>query len=153
MSAVYAVCYLLLLTAALLTFTRIERGRSMLDRILALDVIVATVLGAVVVTAAAGRRPDVVPVLVVLTLVGFVGSVSIARFAAVESADEARILTRDELRQVLAEREEAQLDDAPAVHEVRDVVIAVLDVPEALERTGRKPSNNETQRRGAGDEA
>lgn len=110
-------------------------------------------LGAVVVTAAAGRRPDVVPVLVVLTLVGFVGSVSIARFAAVESADEARILTRDELRQVLAEREEAQLDDAPAVHEVRDVVIAVLDVPEALERTGRKPSNNETQRRGAGDEA
>ena len=59
---------------------RAERGPSMLDRTVALDITVTAMIAAVALYAASDRRTDVVPVLVVLSLVGFVGSVTIARF-------------------------------------------------------------------------
>lgn len=131
MNAIYVACLVLLVVAAVLALIRVERGPSMFDRIFAVDLTTAVVLGTVTIVAAITRRADLIPVLIVLALVGFVGSVSIARFAVVESADEARILSKEELRQVLAEREAADDDDAPPVHDVDDdVVIAVLDIPE-----------------------
>lgn len=131
MTIIYGACFVLLFSAAVLAMIRLERGPSMFDRIFALDLTTAVILGTIAVIAAITRRADLIPVLIVLTLVGFVGSVSIARFAVLESADEARILTKDELRRILAERESAPDDDAPPVHDVDEgVVIAVLDVDE-----------------------
>lgn len=129
MTYIIAGCFLVLTISALLALLRIDRGRSTLDRMLALDVTTAIVLCGVILVAAATGRDDVIPVLVVLSLVGFVGSVTIARFAAAESADEARILTAEELRAEYARLRAVESDEAPPVHDVDQVVIAVLDVP------------------------
>ncbi|WP_315096100.1 monovalent cation/H+ antiporter complex subunit F [uncultured Cellulomonas sp.] len=110
MTVVVLVCGVLLTLAAFLAAIRAEKGPSMLDRTIALDIVVTTMIAAVAVYAAANRRADVVPVLVVLSLVGFVGSVTIARFAAVEPEGEGRVRTREEIAAEaarLAQEEEA----------------------------------------------
>ncbi|ACQ82056.1 multiple resistance and pH regulation protein F [Beutenbergia cavernae DSM 12333] len=101
---VMVACGLMVTVGAVLALSRIERGPSMLDRIVAVDVLVATVLATMILVSAWTHRTDLVPVMVVLTLVGFVGSVSIARFAATESDEERRILTAEEIE---AERQRA----------------------------------------------
>ena len=130
MTAVYVACFVILLVAAVLALTRIERGPSMFDRIVGVDVMTAVLIGSVALVAAVTKRADLVPVLIVLALVGFIGSTSVARFAAAESAEEGRILTREELEAILAEREQ-QSDDAPAVHDLDEdsgpVIVSVTD--------------------------
>lgn len=115
MSPVVMVVSAVLLTAAALTIlTRIERGPSMLDRIVALDVLIATIIGCLAMVSAWTGRTDLVPVLVVLALVGFVGSVTLARFAASEPEDERRILTREEIVAAEASTAEARTAEASA---------------------------------------
>jgi len=134
MTAVYVACFVILLVAAVLALTRIERGPSMFDRIVGVDVMTAVLIGSVALVAAVTKRADLVPVLIVLALVGFIGSTSVARFAAAESAEEGRILTREELEAILAEREQ-QSDDAPAVHDLDEdsgpVIVSVTDDDDA----------------------
>lgn len=89
---------LMLAAAAVLIVVRIERGPSMLDRTIGLDMLVSVVVAALALWSGATGRHDLVNVLVVLTLVGFVGSVTLARFVAVEPEDEGRILTPEEVR-------------------------------------------------------
>lgn len=76
----------LLAVGAVLAVVRMERGPTMLDRTVAFDVVATTLVGAIAVEAALSRRVESVPILVVLSMVGFVGSVTIARFASVEPA-------------------------------------------------------------------
>lgn len=97
MSVVVVVCGVLLTVAAVLALVRAEKGPTLLDRTIALDVLTSIVVCAVALEAAWSRRIDTVPILVVLALVGFVGSVTIARFVAVEPVGEGRILTREEV--------------------------------------------------------
>ncbi|MDM7854861.1 monovalent cation/H+ antiporter complex subunit F [Cellulomonas alba] len=97
MIVVVLVCVVLLAVGAVCALVRAEKGPSVLDRTVALDVLVATMIAGLGVYAAWHRRVDVVPVLVVLSLVGFVGSVAIARFAAVEPEGEGRVRSRDEI--------------------------------------------------------
>ena len=78
----------LLAAGALLAVVRMERGPSMLDRSVAFDVLTTALVGAIAVEAALSRRTESVPILVVLSMVGFIGSVTIARFAAVEPPKE-----------------------------------------------------------------
>ena len=112
MSPVVMVVSAVLLTAAALTIlTRIGRGPRMLDRIVALDVLIATIIGCLAMVSAWTGRTDLVPVLVVLALVGFVGSVTLARFAASEPEDERRILTREEIVAAEASTAEARTAD------------------------------------------
>jgi len=66
--------------AALLVVVRITRGPTMLDRAIAFDVLVSIAIGGIVVQAATDRTADAVPLMLIVTLLGFVGSVSIARF-------------------------------------------------------------------------
>jgi multicomponent Na+:H+ antiporter subunit F len=80
MTAVVAVCMALLGVAALLLVARISLGPTMLDRVVALDVLVAVVICGLGLEAAVNRHTTTLPILVVLSLLGFVGSVSIARF-------------------------------------------------------------------------
>ncbi len=104
MIVVVIVCAAMLVTAGTLALIRAERGPSMLDRTIALDILTSCVVGAIALEAAWSRRIDTVPILAVLALVGFVGSVTIARFAAVEPEGEGRILTREEIAVIEAER-------------------------------------------------
>jgi multicomponent Na+:H+ antiporter subunit F len=80
MNAVVAVCVGILGIAALLLVVRISLGPTMLDRVVALDVLVAVVICGLALEAAVHRHTTTLPILVVLSLLGFVGSVSIARF-------------------------------------------------------------------------
>ncbi len=144
MTVVYVVCFVILLVAAVLALVRIERGPSMFDRILGIDVTTAVLIGLVTLIAAATKRTDVVPVLVALALMGFIGSTAIARFAAAESADEGRILTKEELKEILAQREAADADDAddgededdgsgPVIVSVDDTDLEEAEIDEARE--------------------
>ncbi len=82
MIIVGVVCGVLLGVTGLLCLARIVRGPTTLDRTVATDVFVAVTLAAVGVQAAITRNTTTIPVLLALALVGFLGSVSIARFAA-----------------------------------------------------------------------
>ncbi|HEY8719140.1 monovalent cation/H+ antiporter complex subunit F [Pengzhenrongella sp.] len=97
MTAVVIVCSVLLTAAAVMALIRAERGPSMLDRTVALDVFTTTLVAFVALEAAYVQRIDTIPVLVVLSLVGFVGSVTIARFAAREPEGEGKVRTREEI--------------------------------------------------------
>ncbi|MGC5017759.1 monovalent cation/H+ antiporter complex subunit F [Micromonospora sp. DT47] len=76
----------LLSVAALLALARIYRGPSLLDRVIAADLLLATMLGAVGAEAAVTRHATTLPVLVVLSLLGFVSSVALVRFAVREES-------------------------------------------------------------------
>jgi multicomponent Na+:H+ antiporter subunit F len=79
-TAVYWTAYLLLGAGALLALARLAIGPSLLDRVVATDVLLVIVSAGLAVYAALARDPTVVPVLVVVSLLAFVGSVSVARY-------------------------------------------------------------------------
>lgn len=81
-SVVVAVIVGVLGVAALLATIRIIRGPSVLDRSVAVDVLVSTMVIALGVEAAVHEHATTLPILVSLSLLGFVGSVSVARFVA-----------------------------------------------------------------------
>lgn len=113
MTVVYVACLVLLALAVLLVLTRIEQGPSMLDRTVSLDVVTAGLMGFVAIVGAMTRRTDLIALMVALALVGFISTVTIARFAAAESDEERRILTPEELVPV-----PPLLDDDAPVHDV-----------------------------------
>jgi len=81
MTIVSVAVTVLLAVAGVLALVRIIRGPSVLDRILATDVLLAVVVAAVAAEAAYTQDATALPVLVVLSVLGFTGSVSVARFA------------------------------------------------------------------------
>lgn len=119
------VCATMLVVGGGLAVLRAVRGPTMLDRTIALDIVTSCMIGGIAVEAAWSRRIDTVPILAVLALVGFIGSVTIARFAAVEPEGEGRVLSREEAAALEAERIAAeQIDD-----ERRDPHHGRRDVP------------------------
>jgi multicomponent Na+:H+ antiporter subunit F len=58
------------------------RGRSTLDRVVAAEVMIAVVIGSLALEAAFNHHATTLPVIFVLSLVGFAGSLSVARFVA-----------------------------------------------------------------------
>ena len=57
--------------AAALALTRLVRGPTVLDRVIALDVLLSTIIGAIAVEAAVNRHGTSLPVLAVIALLGF----------------------------------------------------------------------------------
>ena len=86
MDIVAIVAGLMFGAGALAAVYRIIRGPSVLDRVIASDVLVATIICAVGAEMAFNRHTDNLPVLLGLALFGIVGSVSVARF--ISSRDE-----------------------------------------------------------------
>jgi multicomponent Na+:H+ antiporter subunit F len=78
--AVSVIAYALLGGGALLALVRLALGPSLLDRVVATDTLLVIISAGLAVYAALERDPTVVPVLVVVSLLAFVGSVSIARY-------------------------------------------------------------------------
>jgi multicomponent Na+:H+ antiporter subunit F len=86
MTAVVVIVTALLSSAALLALLRIVRGPSLLDRVVATDLLLAVIVGAVGAEAAISRHATTLPLLVVLAILGFVASVGVVRFAAGEQS-------------------------------------------------------------------
>ncbi|MFC5826377.1 monovalent cation/H+ antiporter complex subunit F [Nonomuraea insulae] len=80
MSVVYLVTLALLGCGAAASLYRAGRGPSMLDRAVALDVFTSLSMCGVGAFAVARDDYSDLPILLVLSLLGFVGSVSLARF-------------------------------------------------------------------------
>ncbi|MEU6727123.1 monovalent cation/H+ antiporter complex subunit F [Nonomuraea wenchangensis] len=80
MTVVYALTLALLGVAAALTLYRAARGPSMLDRAVSLDATTAMAMCGAGAFAVARDDYSDLPILLVLSLLGFVGSVSLARF-------------------------------------------------------------------------
>jgi multicomponent Na+:H+ antiporter subunit F len=70
----------ILSTAAALALYRVVRGPSILDRVLALDVVLAVFGAALVLNMVVNRHLDNLVLLVAVSLIGFIGSVTVARF-------------------------------------------------------------------------
>lgn len=77
---VAVVCLSGLAVAALLALVRLVRGPSVPDRIVALDTMLYIVVSAIAVGAATVREGSFLAVLVAVALLGFVGTVTVARF-------------------------------------------------------------------------
>ncbi|WP_435298762.1 monovalent cation/H+ antiporter complex subunit F [Timonella sp. A28] len=114
MIVVAVICAVLLVAAGVMALIRAEKGPSMLNRTIALDLFATVLIGGIALEAAYSKRIDTLPILVVLSLVGFVGSVTVARFAAREKHEEKRVRTTAEIehdeavRKSVLEREEEQ---------------------------------------------
>ena len=80
MSAVLVVCFAGLGLAAVLVLVRLVLGPSVPDRIVALDVLVQVIVAGIAVAAAATRDGTYLSVLVAVSLLAFVGTVTIGRF-------------------------------------------------------------------------
>lgn len=81
MEIAVAVAAGLLGAAAAGTLYRLARGPSLLDRVVATDVLLAIVAAALAVDMAYHRHLDNLVLMVIVSLVGFIGSVTVARFA------------------------------------------------------------------------
>jgi multicomponent Na+:H+ antiporter subunit F len=79
-TVVYVLAYTMLGGGALLALLRMAWGPSLLDRVVATDTLLVIVAAGLAVHAALQRDPTLVPVLVVVSLLAFVGSVSVARY-------------------------------------------------------------------------
>lgn len=81
MQIAVVICVLLLTVAAAGTLYRLAKGPALLDRVVATDVLLAIVGAALAVDMAYNRHLDNLVLLVIVSLVGFLGSVTVARFA------------------------------------------------------------------------
>lgn len=86
MTVVFWLAYGMLGVGALLALIRVGLGPSLLDRVVATDTLLVIIAAGLAVHAGLARDPTVVPVLVVVSLLAFVGSVSVARYVAGLSA-------------------------------------------------------------------
>jgi multicomponent Na+:H+ antiporter subunit F len=82
MQIVLAVTAVILSLAAAGAIIRIARGPSLLDRVLTSDVLLAILGAALCIDMAVNRHLNNLMLLVALSVVGFIGSVTVARFVA-----------------------------------------------------------------------
>jgi len=80
MTAVITIVSIMLAASAAGAIFRIVRGPSILDRVLAADVLLAIVGGALIVDMVVNRNLDYLALLIAISLIGFIGSVTVARF-------------------------------------------------------------------------
>ncbi|MDP9430183.1 MAG: monovalent cation/H+ antiporter complex subunit F [Actinomycetota bacterium] len=80
MTVVAYALYALIGGGAMLALIRLARGPSLLDRVVATDTLLVIIAAGLAVHAALTQDPTVVPVLVVVALLAFVGTVSVARY-------------------------------------------------------------------------
>ena len=80
MTAFWLISAALLLAAAALTAYRTLRGPSTLDRLVGVDALVAIAICGLSTWVAFTLDTTIVPGIVALSLVGFIGSIAVARF-------------------------------------------------------------------------
>jgi multicomponent Na+:H+ antiporter subunit F len=78
--SVVIIAAIMLAVAAAGAIYRIVSGPSILDRVLAADVLLAILGGALVIEMVINRNLDFLALLIAISLIGFIGSVTVARF-------------------------------------------------------------------------
>ena len=81
MNTVYILTMALLGAAFLMTAARLVRGPSSFDRIMALDVMAVLLVSGIAVHSSYWGEPAYATLLLIVSMLGFVGSVSAARLA------------------------------------------------------------------------
>lgn len=82
MTIILAIAAGMLVIAAGLTITQLVRGPGPVDRVVSTDVLIAIVVCSLGIEAAFNRHSFTVPVMLIIALLGFAGTVSMARFVA-----------------------------------------------------------------------
>ncbi|WKG04376.1 monovalent cation/H+ antiporter complex subunit F [Mycolicibacterium sp. HK-90] len=90
MSTVWTIAAVMLTAAAAITMFRLLSGPSTLDRLVALDTLVAVTLCGIGTWAAYSLDTTVTYSLTALALISFVGSVSVARFRVPDTDEQRR---------------------------------------------------------------
>ncbi|MGW4369612.1 monovalent cation/H+ antiporter complex subunit F [Nocardia takedensis] len=80
MTVVAVIAAVLLVAAAMITGFRILAGPNTLDRVVGIDSLIAIAASGLAVWAAYSKDTTVVPAIVALSLVGFLGSAAVSRF-------------------------------------------------------------------------
>lgn len=80
MTIVWGLCAAMILTAIVLTLYRALRGPTTLDRLVGIDTLVALTICGLAIWVARFYDTTIVPGIVALSLVGFIGSIAVARF-------------------------------------------------------------------------
>jgi multicomponent Na+:H+ antiporter subunit F len=80
--------FLLLGISILLTLLRLLRGPSLPDRVMALDLLGMVVAGIILATAAEYGQPGLLDIVLVFAVVGFFGTVALARYLEVRRLDD-----------------------------------------------------------------
>lgn len=83
---VYGVNWAVLLVAALLALYALYRGPASLNRTIALDLLTAVSMGIIALTTVIHGRSDTMPIFIVMTLVAFLTSTSVARIVSQQKA-------------------------------------------------------------------
>lgn len=81
MTIIFWACGAILALAGYLTVYRIWRGPTLLDRVLAADVLLAIIVSALCLNMVMKQSYESILLLVAISMIGFVGSVTVARFA------------------------------------------------------------------------
>lgn len=114
---IIAISASLLFVSAILVLWRITRGPTSLDRIVGVDMMTSILIGGFALLAAVTRRADLLAVFVVISIIGFVGSTALARFARPIDPELRRILSLEE-EEKLDQESEQITDDVAPVHDV-----------------------------------
>jgi multicomponent Na+:H+ antiporter subunit F len=98
MSVLLGAAAVVLAVAAMLSLARMTMGPTMLDRAISFDVLLSIAICVIAVDAALRRTAENLPTMLVVTLLGFVGSVSVARFSPGSDDVEAESAAEEEDR-------------------------------------------------------
>lgn len=103
----WAVGFLLFLDV-ILTLIKLVRGPSVLNRALASDLLVSTLICAIGAEMVIRRHDSTLPILITLALLAFVGTVAVARFVARDSDDDGADARARKLRWQRSHREDGE---------------------------------------------
>ncbi|EMY32530.1 hypothetical protein D477_019688 [Arthrobacter crystallopoietes BAB-32] len=80
MDVVLVIVVAILSIAAAVAIFRVVKGPSILDRVMGIDVLLAIVCAGIIADMAVRKHQDNLTLVVIISLVGFIGSVAVARF-------------------------------------------------------------------------
>lgn len=107
------VAIVLLAAAALLTMVRLVKGPSALDRVLSVDVLVAIIVASVAIEEVINGNTTGLPVIMALSVVGFTGSVGMAKLMVNVAGQ------RERYRESLAKDKQARAEHEARMKEAR----------------------------------
>jgi multicomponent Na+:H+ antiporter subunit F len=80
MDVVLVIVGAILTVAAAVAIFRVVKGPSILDRVMGIDVLLAIVCAGIIADMAVRKHQDNLTLVVIISLVGFIGSVAVARY-------------------------------------------------------------------------
>lgn len=105
---IYWVSAALLAVSAFLALVRLSLGKTILDRAVALDILTAVAIAVAALLIVWRGRSDLLVLLIIFALTGFLSSATVARFIGKETSSDRRILSMEEAKYEAAARRLAE---------------------------------------------